>query len=172
MSADDGVGAHRALGDVGEVHRAALPAQEAALAPHQLAQHARHRRAARERVGVPPVGAEGPVIRSHRHAEAGGNGLLPERKMARALDQVLQEEVVSALLAVAQLELHAVERELRLAADVIRSSCFLAFNFGIHNNLPSSIFRYGLWAMSYGCPPCARPLPIADRGFSVLVGYR
>jgi hypothetical protein len=42
-----------------------------------------------------------------------------KRKMARAFDQVLQEEVVGALLAFAQLDLQAVQSEPRLLADIV-----------------------------------------------------
>ena len=44
--------------------------------------------------------------------------LLPEREMARSLDEVLQEQIVGPLLAVAQLDLQPVEFQPRLAPDV------------------------------------------------------
>ena len=78
---------------------------------------------------VAAVGAERPVVGAHRDAEAGGDRFLAEREMARALDEVLEEEIVRALLAVAQLELLAIELEPRLAADVdLGLRCFLAFD--------------------------------------------
>ena len=119
MRADDGVGAHHAVLDRGQVHRAALAAHQPAVALHQLAEHLLHRRAARERVRVAAIGAEGEVAGLHRDGEAGGDRLLAERQMARALDQVLQEEIVGALLAVADLDLQPLELEPRLLADVV-----------------------------------------------------
>ena len=50
-----------------------------------------NRYAARQRVGVAAIGAERKIARLHGGGKAGGNRLLAERKMARALDQVLQE---------------------------------------------------------------------------------
>ena len=104
MSSDDGVGAHRAVLDAGEVHRAALSPHEPAFATHQLAEDADHRRAAGERVGVAAIGAEGVVVLPHRHREAGGDRFLAEREMARALHEVLQEEIIGALLQHADLD--------------------------------------------------------------------
>ena len=75
----------------GQMHRATFAAHQAALAAHQLAQDAHHRRAARERVRVPAVRAEGVVVPAHGHRESGCHGLLPEREVAGAFDQVLQE---------------------------------------------------------------------------------
>ena len=95
--------------DIGEMHRAALAAEQPHCAAHQLAQHACHRRAARERVRVAAIGAERPVVGAHRDAERRCDRFLAERQMARALDQVLQKKIVGALLAVTQLELQAIE---------------------------------------------------------------
>ena len=58
MRADDGVGAHHAVLDRGQMHRAALAAHQAVVALHQFAQHLRDRHAARQRVGVAAIGAE------------------------------------------------------------------------------------------------------------------
>ena len=58
MRADDGVGAHHAMLDRGQMHRAALAAHQAVVAQHQLAQHLLHRHAARQRVGMAAIGAE------------------------------------------------------------------------------------------------------------------
>ena len=51
--------------------------------------------------------------------KAGRDRLLAEREVACALDEVLQEQVVGALLGLAQFELGAVEREPRRLADVV-----------------------------------------------------
>src|SRR6185369_9943924 len=100
------------------MHRAALAAEQSTLAAHQFAEHALHRRAARERMRVAAIRAERPVVGTHRHAERSGDRFLAKRQVARALDQVLQKEIVGALLAVAQLELQAIKLALRFAADL------------------------------------------------------
>jgi len=53
------------------------------------------------------IGAKRFVSLSHRAAKSRRNGLLPERKMTRALNQVLKEEIVCALLAIANFDLKA-----------------------------------------------------------------
>ena len=119
MRADDGVGAHHAVLGRGEVHGAALAAHQAVVALHQLAQHLLDRHAARERVGVAAIGAEREVAGLHRGGKAGRHRLLAEREVARALDQVLQEQIEGALLALADLDLHAVHGQPLLLADVV-----------------------------------------------------
>ena len=51
---------------------------------------------------MPAIGAERQVALDHRLGETGGDRLLAEREMAGALDQVLQEQVVGALLSLTQ----------------------------------------------------------------------
>ena len=97
MRADDGVGAHHAMLDRGQMHRAALAAHQAVVTPHQLAEHLLDRHAAGQRVGVAAIGAEAEVARLHRRGETGGDRLLAEREMAGALHQILQEKIVGAL---------------------------------------------------------------------------
>ncbi len=87
------------------MHGAALAAHQAAIALHQFAEHGGHRRAAGQRMGMTAIGAEALVGRLHGGGETGGDGFLAERKMAGALDQVLQEEVIGALLAMADFHL-------------------------------------------------------------------
>jgi hypothetical protein len=58
MRADDGVRTHNAVIDRSQMHRAALAAHEAVVAPHQLAKHLVDRNATRERVRVTTVGAK------------------------------------------------------------------------------------------------------------------
>ena len=85
------------------------------------------------RVRVTAIGAERPVVGTHRDTEGSGDRFLSERQMARALDQVLQEEIVRTLLAVAQLELQAVELHARFPADVdLGLRGFLAFCGCVH----------------------------------------
>ena len=119
MRADDGVGAEHVVLDRGQMHRAALAAHEPDVAQHQLAEHAFHRGAARQGVSVSAIGAEGFVALAHGDAKSRRDGLLPERKMARALDQVLQEEIVGALLAIANFDLKAKQLQPLFDADVV-----------------------------------------------------
>ena len=119
MRADDRVGAHHAVLRRGEVHRAALAAHQAVVALHQLAEHLLDRHAARQRVGMAAIGAEGVVALLHRAAEAGRDRFLPEREVAGALHEVLQEQVVGALLGLPQAELRVVELEPHLLADIV-----------------------------------------------------
>ena len=119
MRADDGVGAHHAVLDGGQVHRAALAAHQAVVAPHQFAEHLLDRHAARQRVGMAAIGAEDEVARLHGGGEAGGDRLLPEREVARALHEVLQEQVEGALLGLPQQHLQTVQFEPRVLADIV-----------------------------------------------------
>jgi hypothetical protein len=86
MRADDGVGAHRAVLDARQVHRAALALEEPAFAAHQFPEDAGHRGAARERMVMAAVGAEAVVVRPQGDREPGRDRLLAERQVARALD--------------------------------------------------------------------------------------
>ena len=105
MRADDGVGAHHAVRGGSEVHRAALAAHQAVVALHQLTEHFLDRHAARKRVRVAAIGAEGVVAFRHRAAKARCDCFLAEREVAGALHEVLQKEVVGALLGLPQPEL-------------------------------------------------------------------
>ena len=119
VRADDGVGAHDAVLDRGQMHGAAFAAQQAVVAAHQFAEHAIHRNAARERVGVAAIGAEGQIARFHGGGETGGDRFLAERKMAGAFDQVLQKEIVGALLGFAQFDLHAVHAQAQFFGEIV-----------------------------------------------------
>ena len=81
---------------------------------HQFGEDRRHRDPARQRVGVASIRGEGPVGRLHRGGEAGRDRLLADRQVARALHVVLEEQVVGALLELAQGHLAAIELELEL----------------------------------------------------------
>ncbi len=105
MRADDRVGAHDAVIDRGQVHRAALAAHQAVVALHQFAQHLLDRHAARQRMGVAAIGAERQIAGLHGGGAAGGDRFLAEREMARALHQVLQEQIEGALLGLADFDL-------------------------------------------------------------------
>ena len=101
------------------MHRAALAAHQADVAQHQFAEHSLHRRAASERVSMAAIGAERLVALAHGDAEARRDCLLSDRQMAGALDHVLQEEIVGALLAVANFHLEAEELQPAFKADVV-----------------------------------------------------
>ena len=119
MRADDGVGAHHAVLDRGQMHRAALAAHQAVVALHQLAQHLLDRHAARQRMGMAAIGAEAQIALLHGAGKAGRHRLLAEREMAGALDQVLQEQVVGALLGLAQHDLRPVQLQALGLADIV-----------------------------------------------------
>ena len=105
MRADDRVGAHDAVVDRGQMHRAAFAAHQAVVALHQLAQHLFDRHAARQRMGMAAIGAERQIAGLHGGGEAGGDRLLAERQVARALHQILQKQIEGALLGLADLDL-------------------------------------------------------------------
>ena len=167
MRADDGVGAHHAVLHRGEMHRAALAAHQAVVALHELAQHLLHRHAARERVRMAAIGAEAEIAGLHRLGEAGGDRLLAEREMARALDQVLQEEIVGALLAVADLDLQAIELEPgRLADIVVQAIDRLERRPGLHlASLPIVFVCKLLLTIPWQAASVNGAAPIALRGF-------
>src|SRR5205085_10758397 len=81
-------------------------------------QHLLDRYPAGKRVGVAPIGAEAKIARPHGGRKAGRDRFLAEREMARALDQVLQEQIERALLSLADLDLHAIPAQPHLLADL------------------------------------------------------
>ena len=123
MRADDGVRAHDAVLGRGQVHRAALAAHQAVVALHEFAQHLLDRDAAGERMGVAPIGAEREIAGLHRAGEARRHRLLAERQVARALHQVLQEQVVGALLGFAEHHLRPVHGQPHLFAEISGFGC-------------------------------------------------
>ena len=127
------------------MHRAALAAHQPVVALHQLAQHLLDRHAARQRVGVAAIGAEREIALHHGFGETGGDRLLPERQMAGALHQVLQEQVVGALLRLAQAHLRAVQSKPLLLADIVvqagAARCRLLIEFG--HGIPWAFLRGG-----------------------------
>src|SRR4029078_12856043 len=56
---------------------------------------------------------------AHGRGEARGNGFLPEGEVAGALYEILQEEIIGALLAAANLDLQAIELEPLLESDIV-----------------------------------------------------
>ena len=76
------------------MHGAALAPHQTIVALHQFAEHLLHRHAARQRMRVPAIGAERLVALAHRDAEPGRDRLLTDRQMTRALDHVLQEQIL------------------------------------------------------------------------------
>ena len=102
MGADDGVRAHHAALCIREVHRTTFAAHEPVLPAEQLGKHAIHRSTLGESVGMAAVGGKYVVIGTHRVPKTGGDRLHSQREVARALDQVLQEQVVRPLFELAQ----------------------------------------------------------------------
>ena len=66
---------------------------------------------------VAAIRAKRPVIAPHRGRKTGGDGFLSEREMTRALDEILQEQIVRALFEHAQTVLQFVHRDARLARN-------------------------------------------------------
>jgi hypothetical protein len=117
MRANDGVRTHCAVLDAGQMHRAALAAHEAAAPAHELAQNPRHRGAPQQRVVVPAIRAKGVVIRAHSRSESGRYRFLAEREMARALNEILHEQIVGALLHLPGARHHLIQLEPQLRID-------------------------------------------------------
>ena len=67
---------------------------------------------------VAPIGAERVVIGAHRHGIARGDRLLTKRQVAGAAYQVLEEQLVGALLEIAQLDHQLIEPQPRRAVDL------------------------------------------------------
>src|ERR1019366_6535847 len=76
-------------------------------------------------VGVTAVRGERPVVGTHRGGDARRDGLLTNGEVARALDEVLQEQVVRAIFELTQRELTAVHRNL-VRAVTVRGGYFRA----------------------------------------------
>src|SRR5882757_7488285 len=70
-------------------------------------------------MGVPTICAEAPVAALHGRTESGGDRLLPDRQMAGALDQILEKQIIGALLDHANLELAAVQGQPRCGVDLV-----------------------------------------------------
>ncbi len=119
VRADDRIGTHHPMLRGREVRGPALAAHQPVVALHQFAQHLFNRHTARERVRMPPVGAERQVAGLHRVGKSGRDRFLAEREVARALDQVLQEQVEGALFGFAQLDLGAKQPQPHRLADVV-----------------------------------------------------
>src|SRR5665213_4096318 len=70
-------------------------------------------------MGMAAVGAEGEIAGLHCRREPRGNRFLSEGEMAGALDQILQEQIIGALLSLAELELGPVQLQPQFLADVV-----------------------------------------------------
>jgi hypothetical protein len=83
---DNAVGAQHADREVGDMHRAALAAAIAALAPVELEHHAGRIGALGDGVAVAAVIGGEPVVLAQAGADAGGDTFLPERDVQRTRD--------------------------------------------------------------------------------------
>ena len=119
MRPDDGVAAHHAVFDAGEVHGTTLAAEKPARASHQLAEDADDRRAAGQRVVVAAIGAERQVVGPHGRGEARRHRFVAGREVDRSLDQVLEKQVVGALLEQPRGELRSVHPKPDFGSDVV-----------------------------------------------------
>jgi hypothetical protein len=70
-------------------------------------------------MSVSAIGAKGFVALAHGDAEPCRNGLLPEGKMARSLDQILKEEIVRAFFAISYFDLKTEQFQSLVNADVV-----------------------------------------------------
>src|SRR5687767_7105733 len=94
----DGVRAKVAGGGIGNVHRPALALAVARFLAQKLRKHQVRRRALRQAVPVPAVGAGDVVVSVERLADADGNGLLTDIQMRQTGHQRARVEIVDALL--------------------------------------------------------------------------
>ena len=98
VAADDAGRAHEPVLDVDEVHRAAEPTAEPAVAPHQLGHRALERRALRDRVAVRAVARVDGVAVAQLRAHCGGDALLPDAEVDQPVDLVGAREPPDPLL--------------------------------------------------------------------------
>ena len=75
--------------------------------------------AARQRMGVAPIGAERQIALLHGAGEPRRDRLLAQRQMAGALDQVLQEQIERALLGLPENDLATIQLQPHGLADVV-----------------------------------------------------
>ena len=100
-AADDAVGPHHALGEVGDVHRAALAAAQAFLLAEDLGHHRLLVAALGDAVAVPAMRAGDVVAVLEVHAEADARGLLARIEMDEARDGAGRELLVHGVLELA-----------------------------------------------------------------------
>ncbi len=117
-AAHDAVGAHHAVAEVGDVHRAALAAAEAILPAEDLVHHAAHIAALGDAVAVPAMGRGDPVIVVEVHAKADGGRLLAGVEMHESRDVARGELVVHPLLEIANRAHPTIGREQILATEL------------------------------------------------------
>ena len=116
VGADDGVAAHHPVLDAGQVHRAALAAEQAG-APSEHLGDDRSGGTPGDGVAVAAVGGERVVV-GRRPRRTPPPPPPSSGEVAGALDEVLQEQVVEALLELADLLLAAVQLQARVDVDV------------------------------------------------------
>ena len=86
VAADHARCPHEAVLDVDQVHRAAEPAAEPAVAPHQLRHRPVERRTLRDRVAVGAMPGVDRVVGSQLQAHAGRDGLLARAQVDQPVD--------------------------------------------------------------------------------------
>ena len=119
MRADDGVGAVYVVFDGRQMHRAALAPHQSDVPEHQFAEHAFHRSAARQRIGVSAIGAERLVALAHGDANPAATASCPRERWLVPLIQILQKEIVCPLLAIADLDLETEQLQSLLGSNVV-----------------------------------------------------
>jgi hypothetical protein len=98
VPADDARGTHEAMLCVDQVHRAAEPATEPVIPPHQLRHHATERSALRDRVPMRPVAAVDGVVVAQLPADRRGHRLLADAQVDQPVHLVCTLQLAHALL--------------------------------------------------------------------------
>ena len=96
VGADDGVRTHHVVVHVGDVHRAALAAEQAVRPAEQLGVERAHRRAAGQGVVVAAVRRERVVVVVHRRREPCRDRFLARPEVGRPPNEALEEELLRA----------------------------------------------------------------------------
>ena len=115
---DDAIGAQHADREIGDVERAALALAGAAGAPEQLRQHGAGVGPFGDGVAVTAMGGRDQILAHEMNADAGGDGLLTDREVDRALDVALLMRALCRLLEGADPRHRAVVREQPLDVDI------------------------------------------------------
>ena len=153
-AADDAVGAHHALGQVGDMHRAALAAAQTVAPAEDLGHHAVDVAALGDAVAVAPVGAGDVVAVVQVDAHADGGCFLPGVEMDESGNAAFGKLAMHTLLEL---------------ADRVHGAVALQKLFAIelHSRFLPSVrpMLFGLrWKEEQ--PPCHQPKGLISSGFS------